>query len=294
MTTDIANQAAPLPTQVAIQPPAEPNDTPPSPTPIPQATTPVASAPVPATAQADTSTALTIPAGLADLMPTEEEIAGIRADLDRIKMPGSGGLSWEIPGDDPNRPTMLHELVGTVLYSHQASALWLDTENANGEKPDAYSRDGVHQEVNPDSREKRWPLGPPAPLLADCPYNRFGSDPKGGKGKWTKNMRRVYFLPEGEHVPIILTFSPTGLKPYSNFYAKKVQGRGLVLPGLVVAIGLKRIEGNGNVYSIPTFEVRGPITEARVSDVLQSRALVIEYAKSTEIDAGDYSAVKGP
>ena len=38
-----------------------------------------------------------------------EEMEGLRPSFDRIKIPAGGGISYEVPGDDPSNPDSVKE-----------------------------------------------------------------------------------------------------------------------------------------------------------------------------------------
>ena len=49
----------------------------------------------------EASTYLTDPVNLNELF--SEELDGLRPSFERIKIPAGGGISYEVPGDDPDR-----------------------------------------------------------------------------------------------------------------------------------------------------------------------------------------------
>lgn len=195
-----------------------------------------------------------------------EEMFGLTPDMNRITIPAGGALSFEVPGDDPERPESLPALEGIVVHHHAAGVLWLtsmDDRNDGDSQPHAFSDDGVTQIVSPEAIElckaKGWPI--PSTDFASCPYNQWGSativDPSANpKGKATKNLRRLYLLRAGQVAPDLLTLPPTSLKPWSN-YVVRVGGSANVL----TKITLKRQERGSIKWSIAQFQNLGVLPE---------------------------------
>lgn len=55
----------------------------------------------------EASTYLTDPVNLNELF--SEELDGLRPSFERIKIPAGGGISYEVPGDDPDSPDTVKE-----------------------------------------------------------------------------------------------------------------------------------------------------------------------------------------
>lgn len=47
-----------------------------------------------------------------------EELDGLRPSFEKIRIPAGGGLSYEVPGDDPSSPDMVKEFSAVILYHH--------------------------------------------------------------------------------------------------------------------------------------------------------------------------------
>lgn len=47
-----------------------------------------------------------------------EEMEGLRPSFDRIKIPAGGGISYEVPGDDPSNPDSVKEFKAVILFHH--------------------------------------------------------------------------------------------------------------------------------------------------------------------------------
>lgn len=124
-----------------------------------------------------------------------EEMSGLSASFERIKIPSGGGTVFEIPGDDPDEPETVKEFSAVILYQHPLNAYYKEEYQGGSNPPDCGSYDGV------------CGTGDPGGLCKSCPYNAFGSGKNGAKA--CKNRRRLYLLREGDIFPMILSL-PTG------------------------------------------------------------------------------------
>lgn len=68
----------------------------------------------------EASTYLTDPVNLNELF--SEELDGLRPSFERIKIPAGGGISYEVPGDDPDRTTMYKNIEGNPIHGEMESA----------------------------------------------------------------------------------------------------------------------------------------------------------------------------
>lgn len=190
-----------------------------------------------------------------------EEMEGLSIDFDRVKIPSGGGLAFEVPGDDPDNPDMVKELVGVIVDHHSINAYWSNKYAGQNNPPDCSSMDG------------KTGQGTPGGNCKTCPYNQWGSDPETG-GKSCKNMHRIYLLREGDLFPLLISLPPTSIKPFSNYLAKRVIGRGKRSYGVITKISLRReTNKSGIAYSQAQFAVAGELP----ADEVQKAA---EYAKS--------------
>lgn len=51
-----------------------------------------------------------------------EEMDGLTPTFERIKIPSGGGISFEVPGDDPENPDTVKEFKAVILYHHPLTA----------------------------------------------------------------------------------------------------------------------------------------------------------------------------
>lgn len=187
---------------------------------------------------------------IAEAMGSEME--GLPISFDRAKIPAGGGLAFEVPGEDPDSPDMLKELVGVIVDHHPVNAYWQEKFNGQNNPPDCSSMDGKNGEGNPGGK------------CTSCPYNQFGSGDD-GSGKACKNMHRVYLLRSGELIPILLTLPPTSIKAFADYLGKRVVSKGKRSYGVLTKVTLKKAVSNTGIqYSQAQFAVVADLDPAAV------------------------------
>lgn len=208
-----------------------------------------------------------------------DEVRGLKPDMLRLGIPAGGITSWEIPGDDPERPDTVREIDCIIVHSHECSILWLTKlgEGDSGASPHAYSDDGINQVVTEEAiklcDEKGWPH--PSPILAQCPFNQPGSkkryiDPSAHDYAFANTQqRRLYILREGQAVPDELTLATMSIKPWSNYLVSV----GQVAWKYKTRISLKKIEKK-YTYSIAQFQNLGMLPEEIVAQVRELKGLI--------------------
>ncbi|HEX6956280.1 MAG TPA: hypothetical protein VF156_15505 [Agromyces sp.] len=228
------------------------------------------------------------------------QMAGLEdsLDFDRVKIPSGGGRAFEIPTGDGDEVDVVQALDGVILYDHPTAVLWLDSlddrADGDGGRPDAWSPDGVTQVVPEETiakcRERGLPI--PSTVLKDCPYNQWGSDPKGGRGKWTKNQHRLYVLRPGTMMPVLLTLPPTSIDPFGKWKGKRILLGGFGHPANVLArITLKVDESAGGIsYSKCQFAVAARLSP---EDAAKAHALAEQLQPLFHKHAADVTTLEG-
>lgn len=209
----------------------------------------------------------------------QDEMDGLTVDFDRVKIPSGGGLAFEVPGDDPDEPDMVKEIVGVIVDQHPLNAYWEEKYTGQNNPPDCASMDGkIGVSPNGETRE-----------CATCVFNQWGSASEGG-GKACKNMRRIYILPEGEMFPLLLTLPPTSLKNFANYLAKRVVGKGRRSHEVITKVTLKKAtSGSGIAYSQASFALVGVLNESDAARVAEYAKSIKATTRRVEVAADDYS-----
>lgn len=215
------------------------------------------------------------------LAATDVDLSDFDLTFDRVKNPSAGGLSFEVPGDDPERPDSVGTIEGVVVHHHKSAVLWL---TKGSERPDAWSNDGVVQHIAQGTPDVCRTLGLPLPseVLADCPYNQWGSQhltkPDGNpKAKATTNQHTLYVLRSGDLLPLEVTVTPSGLRNWNDYVLKRILAKGLSPAQVVTRITLeKQKAAGGEPYSRQVFAFVGPIAE-------EQAALLRDYTEMVKV-----------
>lgn len=207
-----------------------------------------------------------------------EEMDGVYLTFDRVKIPSGGGLVFELPGDDPDEPEMVRELVGVIIDHYPVQVYWENPLTGESAPPDCYSNDG------------KIGIGDPGGSCAKCPFNQWGSGK--GKGKACKSQRRIFLLREGDGLPIQLTLPPTSLKNFSDFITKRIVGKGRRTYGVITKITLKRCKNNDGIeYSEAQFAVVRDLTTSEKAKAKIYSSDMKEFTRRQsvmdEYDAGE-------
>ena len=94
-----------------------------------------------------------------------EEMDGLTPTFERIKIPSGGGISFEVPGDDPENPDSVKEFKAVILYHHPINCYYKEEYTGGNNPPDSGSMDG-HVGIDAESGEVK--------NCAECPFNKFG------------------------------------------------------------------------------------------------------------------------
>lgn len=206
----------------------------------------------------------------------EEEMDGLQISFDRVKIPSGGGLAFEVPGDDPDSPDMVKELVGVIVDHHPINVYYRESYTGGNEQPDCASDDGKVGD------------GDPGGDCSKCPLNQWGSDPDGGRGKACQNKRRVYILREGDLFPVLLSLPATSLKAFADFMAKRVLGKGRRSYEVLTRVTLKKAtSGGGITYSQAQFAVAGTLDMETAKRAMDMAAGIKAYTREVGVQAAD-------
>lgn len=83
---------------------------------------------------------MTTSINLGDLF--SEEMDGLTPTFERIKIPAGGGISYEVPSDDPNNPDSVKEFKAVILYHHPVNSYYKEKFTGGSNPPDCSSVDG--------------------------------------------------------------------------------------------------------------------------------------------------------
>lgn len=220
-------------------------------------------------------------AELQDELADLDEESGITCRM--IKIPSGGGLAYEVQGEDEDDLEYIKEIKGVIVFTHRMNAYWPGEYGGGDDStkiPVCSSMDGKTGVVT-DTGE--------VCECDRCPYNAYGSDSRGGKGKACKNMRRVYLVMDNDPNLYLLTVPPTSIKDVNKQLAKIIAG-GTPYTGMVISFKLeKATNANGVVYSKVTVSKAGLLPPAIATQAKELRRKAKEQYTSMAITLGDYA-----
>jgi hypothetical protein len=169
-----------------------------------------------------------------------EELDGLDAGFDRIKIPSGGSVLYEMPCEG-GETEAVKEFSAVIILHHPLFTFYKDKYAGGNSPPDCGSFDGADGVGNPGGKCKT------------CPLNQFGSGENGGKA--CKNRRRIYLLKEGELFPLLLSLPTGSIKEFTS-YLRRLLAKGRKSNSVVTRFSLRKATSNtGVVYSQAQFVI---------------------------------------
>ena len=198
-----------------------------------------------------------------------EELDGLDAGFERIKIPSGGSTMFEVPGEG-DEAEAVKEFSAVILHHHPLFAYYKAKYTGGNQPPDCASFDGVTGEGDPG--------GP----CRKCPLNQFGSGENGAKA--CKNRRRIYVLREGEIFPLLLSL-PTGSLQEFTRYIKRLLSKGRKSNAVVTRFTLRKATNAGGVvYSQAQFAIDRPLSPEEHVLIEKLSEQVKAYARRVGFD----------
>ena len=126
---------------------------------------------------------------------------------------------------------------------------------------------------------------------ATCPMNQFGSDPKGGKGKACKEMRRLFILQKGDMYPSIMNVPPTSLRQWDAYVSALLSKKQIPL-SFVTILNLEKANNGSFDYCKLAPEKGEALDKTEILALLKMREEVIRAAEKLGIETDDYVEVE--
>lgn len=219
----------------------------------------------------------------------KDEAKGLPVIAPRIDILHAGAVAFKFR-EAPEEEQIKKSFLGILLHVDPQRAWWESGIGEGGKKegaqtgqmPDCYSRDLVV----PDPESAK----PQAATCAECKFNEFGSDRKGGRGKDCKEARRLFVMVEGKLDPHVLTVPATSLKALKKYFTF-IAERGLKRPQCVLTkFGLTTAANKeGTEYSELVLTYAKTLTDQVVFMALQSKRALEEMLKTAHpITKDDY------
>ena len=209
----------------------------------------------------------------AEILAAQEEVGGTVTY--RAKIPAAGGKLFEIITGNEDTDTAAQKIAGVVIHSHKCNARF--KEGTLSEPPVCSSMDGLTG-TELESGECHGCL--------DCPYNEYGSSPKGNGGKACKNMIRLYLMIEGSPIPLVLTLPPTSLNAWRNYRLSVLAPQRIKPVEVVTEFSLSpQTSKSGQVYSAVNVRLIGKLDPQAAE---MARFFASGFAPKLDITADDY------
>lgn len=221
------------------------------------------------------------------IMESLREVVGTEdptvRDLDRIKVPTGGSVTWAVPA--PGGAVDAKEYTGVILGWKTNRVYWskpMGEGGGGGAQPDCYSDDGS--------------LGVGEPALAvngscaDCALSKFG--PNQGDRPQCREVRVLLVLRPDIYLPEIVIVPPSSLKPCREYFISQVAKYGYQLSGVETTFTLEKDKSaNGIVYSKMAFALGGELDPAEAERMYAMAAQLKPLFNRVRVDVQD---VYGP
>jgi hypothetical protein len=196
-------------------------------------------------------------------------------DLERIRIPGGGATTWEVPTLEG--PESVKELRGIILAHSGPRVYW---ESALDDKepgpPECSSDDGkigigrfgVGSDQNPSGR------------CESCPMNAWGSAGGGKKGKACREQRNIVMMLPGQIFPVLLTLPVSSIQP-SRKYMLLLAQHGLAPYAVETTVTLEAQNRGGQRWSTAQFQVGRKLDSEEVAkaremaDIIKGAVLTV-------------------
>lgn len=200
----------------------------------------------------------------------KEEAKGLPILSPRVDILHAGAVAFKFR-EAAEEDQIKKSFSGILIHVDPQRAWWEKglEEAGGGQMPDCFSRNLVA----PDKDCGK----PQSDTCASCQYNAFGSDAKGGRGKGCKEMRRLFFLPEGKMDAHVMTVPPSSLKALKSYFTFLAEHK-VSRPQMVITkFSVKQAENkDGTEYSELQLTMVKPITDERL------QLFVMEVKRSIE------------
>ncbi len=176
-----------------------------------------------------------------------EEMNGLSAVFDKIKLPIGGVTYFDIPSEDPESSETVKEFSAVILYHHPMRAFYKEKYTGGNNPPDCGSLDGMVG------------AGEPGGNCVHCVYNQFGTGENGSKA--CKERRRLFLLQEGEMFPKILSLPTGSLKEFTRYLMHCLPKWGKSSAGVTRFSLTKAVNKGGIAFSKAQFRMERTLTE---------------------------------
>lgn len=183
-----------------------------------------------------------------EVMAQVESLGISNYQLNRLRMPAGGGVSWEIEDLEGTRSEAKLDVIILAVKGQQKAWWKVAYEQAGGgSPPDCSSQDGVFgfgmNTLDESAVAEKH-------QCASCAWNEFGSSRGAGAGKDCSDNALVFFYREHSRIPSLLVASSTSIQPL-NKYIFDLLDAGKAMQGCITTLALRRAQSkSGIAYSV--------------------------------------------
>jgi hypothetical protein len=198
-----------------------------------------------------------------------------RFDLQRIRVPAGGGLTWDLSDFGVEDSA---EVTGVIVGRRSTRIYYAQSfeETGGGQPPDCSSSDGT------------WGVGSPGGDCTKCPLAQFGSAQRGAGQACRAQQLMLIILPQ-QLIPALLVVPPTSLQNMRR-YGMQLVGMRAKMNQVITSFRLERLRSkSGIAYSAIKPHAVQPITDpehARAFDAIAAMwAPIFDAIKAEEVEA---------
>lgn len=227
-----------------------------------------------------------------------ENLGGLQAAFEVVKIPTGGMTAWSVPSED-GEPEIAKELIGVILHHYSVRAYWETKYGGEGAgaPPTCSSLDAKRGTL---PRNDDGEFGD----CATCKWSKFGTatkqDGKPGRGQACGLKHRVFLLmPERSLFPIMIPLSTmSSTKNYEgsiSTYGVKMAGKGKKLTHVKSKVKLiKDKNADGIEYAKAQFFFVGDLSPEEKERIDVLRESLISAMKNKPIDNQEIVEEKDP
>lgn len=205
-----------------------------------------------------------------------------RFDLESIKVPGSGGKTWQIETLEGSEA--VPAITGVIVTWRDNRGYWKESfaRSGGGTPPDCQSDDAI------------WGIGDPGGDCATCRFAQFGSavreDGTPGAGQACKLVRLLFVLQEKSLLPAVITCPPGSLKLVRSYF-RRLTSEAIPYHHVLTRFTLENDRSETNIlYSQINPTLAGRLSEEEIAKVAEYMKLLQPSLNTVRAMGDDFDA----
>ena len=202
-------------------------------------------------------------------------------DLDRVKMPSGGGMSWELPTEGGMTPTV--EFEGVIIHHQAARVYWeSDMASGGGTPPNCSSNNGASG------------VGDPGGSCSNCPFAQFGTEAGGGRGQACKQIKRLFIMRQESLLPLMISLPPTSLSVVKK-YMLRLTSYQRAYHSVITKFGLEKATSKDGIeYAKVVLTMAGPLSPEDSAIMKGLSESLKPYLESLQVSDEEYQRPTEP